>query len=453
MFGRSNDDTIMQHHPRIIGPQHEIRLQMNYSGTALEDAVEENPALGDNNEDDDFEPLPAISGLSLDDEIKRFEAAQRQLQQQQLLQQQQQLLLQQQQQVVEPSAPPVPQSETDAQQQLSPLYCSGSGGVTFAEEALLYSSNRTPEEVQHVCWYNRTELGAFKNERKEVVKALKRSNFDLSAVEQTGLYCLRGYEPYFSLEVNKAMKYQRTLVLSLVLQEQERQRAQSISGSGYWYDDVAMEQTVSPASEWARENALQLGRNDELEAFEEYAEYFREDAAATTKNCGSGGGSCNDGDFIGICEPALDVHETAAAAATVDNATTTTTQSQQQQDEDFYLQQQDSLAYYSAHNDHLANTIPDTTTTTTTPASLSSPEDEPEEEEPPQTLPAAASRNNASLLGKRKDVVEQPAFTSRPHVDEMPVDDEETDEIAERLDSALKLVAALKSYKSSSSSR
>ena len=440
MFGSRNDsnDTMMQHHPRI-GPQHEIRLQMNYSGTGLEDA--DDPAA-DGDHEDDFEPLPAISGLSLDDEIKRFEAAQRQLQQQQLLQQQQQqLLLQQQQpqQVVE-QAPPVPpqpqpqQPETDALLR-SPLYGSGSG-VTFAEEALLYSSNRTPEEVQHVCWYNRTELGAFKHERKEVVKALKRSNFDLGAVEQTGLYCLRGYEPYFSLEVNKAMKYQRTLVLSMVLQEQERQRAQSSSDGvvgGYWYDDVAMEQTVSPASEWARENALQLGRNDELEAFEEYAEYFREDAAATTKNCGSG--SCNnDDDFIDICEPALD--GTAAAIST-----TTTTPSQQQQDEDFYLQQQDSLAYYSAHNDHLAITLPDTTTTTTTtPASSpSSPEDEIEEEQP----------RNASLLGKRKDVVEQPAFTSRPHVDEMPAD-EETDEIAERLDCALKLVAALKSYKSSS---
>ena len=56
-------------------------------------------------------------------------------------------------------------------------------------------------------------------------------------------------------------------------------------------------------------------------------------------------------------------------------------------------------------------------------------------------------------MGKRKDVVEQPAFTSRPHVaEEGEEEEEETDEIAERLDSALKLVAALKSNLSGSGS-
>lgn len=137
--------------------------------------------------------------------------------------------------------------------------------VSFANEALLYGSDRTEEEVEGM-WYSRDELNEFKNERKEIVKVLKQTNFDLIKVEQSGRYCLRGYEPYFSLEVNKAMKYARSLVSSLVLAEQERQRRCGM------YDEEALRESSCCASQWARDNALQLGRNDEIEVFGEFEE-------------------------------------------------------------------------------------------------------------------------------------------------------------------------------------
>lgn len=189
------------------------------------------------------------SSISLDDQIKAYEAAQaalaerqqRFLRQHQLLQQQQRVMLRHTRQ-----------------------------SVHFAEEALLYSSDRTVEEVKRM-WYSRGELNVFKNERKHIVKILKTTNFDLVAIEQSGLYCLRGYEPYFSLEVNKAMKYSRTLVISLVLGEQDRQRA-----LGY-RDDDAMYRSCCGASQWARDNAVQLGLNDEFDVYSEYENFSNEE--------------------------------------------------------------------------------------------------------------------------------------------------------------------------------
>lgn len=371
----SNNDTLI-HPNRIVREKRDVRWQMNYNHNGNEDSYfdADDPAA-------DGEPMPSSESprLSLDDEIKLFES--------QFAQQARQMN-QQQQAPPQPAAPQGPD-------------------VSFAEEALLYSSDRSAEEVQHM-WYNREELNEFKNERKEVVRVLKKANFNLSKVEATGLYCLRGYEPYFSVEVNKAMKYARTLVLSLVLQEQERQQAE-----GIYYDAYAMEQAVAPASEWARENALQLGRNDEVEAFDEYSGYFRDD--------------CEPLDFNDSCGEALDYNCTKTVA-TVATATSSTSYSQ---DDDYRSMtsdpdENDSLAYYAAHNDHLA-TIPDP---------LSSSEQEQD--------------RAATLLGKRKDVVEQPPFSSRPHVQQHQQD---TDEIAERLDSALKLVAALKATSSTSMRR
>jgi hypothetical protein len=133
--------------------------------------------------------------------------------------------------------------------------------VRFADELLLYSSNRTYQDVD-CMWYTREELAEFKNERKNIVKVLKKANFNLAAVEQSGQYCLRGYEAYFSMEVNKAMKYSRTLVINVVATEQARQRKE-----GVYFDDEAMRSACSGSSQWALDNALLLGSNDEFDAY------------------------------------------------------------------------------------------------------------------------------------------------------------------------------------------
>lgn len=185
--------------------------------------------------DDPNDPAADLNcpALSLDDQIKAYEAMQ------------------------------AAQARHQHAQKISPL--AERAKVYFAEEALLYSNDRLLEEVK-LLWYSRDELAVFKNERKQIVKVLKKTNFDLVAVEESGQFCLRGYEAYFSMEVNKAMKYARTLVTSLVMDEQDRQRA-----LGY-LDDECMRLSCTDASQWARDNALQLGRNDEYEAYGDYDE-------------------------------------------------------------------------------------------------------------------------------------------------------------------------------------
>lgn len=192
-----------------------------------------------------------------DDAIKTFEAMQREQQQQQqsLLAYHHHYPQQQQQQFSRPLV--VSRSQQIRRRKLPKRVC-------FAEEALLYSSDRTLLEVKN-SWYNRDELNDFKAERKEIVRVLKRAHFDLARVEATGKYCLRGFEPYFSMQVNKAMKYARSLVTNLVLSEQERQR-----NHGIYYDPEAMRRACWHGSEWARENALHLGQNDEEEVYGEY---------------------------------------------------------------------------------------------------------------------------------------------------------------------------------------
>jgi hypothetical protein len=149
------------------------------------------------------------------------------------------------------------------QQQLQFSSISPRKEVGFADSALLYSSDRSHDEV-HRMWYSKDELAAFKNDRKVVVKALKRANFDVATVERSGKFCLRGYEAYFSLEVNKAMKDARTLVTSLVLTEQERQRRLGIR------DDEALRFACSSVSQWACDNALKLGDDDEVDVYGMY---------------------------------------------------------------------------------------------------------------------------------------------------------------------------------------
>ena len=144
--------------------------------------------------------------------------------------------------------------------------------IGFADSALLYSSDRTYDEVNRM-WYSKDELATFKNERKIVVKALKRANFNVAAVERSGKYCLRGYEAYFSLDVNKAMKDARTLVTSLVLTEQERQRSLGI------HDEEAIRFACSSVSQWACDNAAKLGENDEIDVYGMYDSEYSMDYA------------------------------------------------------------------------------------------------------------------------------------------------------------------------------
>jgi hypothetical protein len=153
------------------------------------------------------------------------------------------------------------------QQQLQLEQQSHRREVSFADSALLYSSDRTIDEVSRM-WYTKDELANFKNERKGIVKVLKRTNFDVAAVERSGKYCLRGYEAYFSLEVNKAMKDARSLALSLVLTEQDRQRALGIR------DVEAIRFACSAVSQWACDNAVKLGEDDEMDVYGIYDDAF-----------------------------------------------------------------------------------------------------------------------------------------------------------------------------------
>jgi hypothetical protein len=131
--------------------------------------------------------------------------------------------------------------------------------VSFAEDAFLYPSDRRIEDVQP-SWYTEKELAVFKKDRKGVVRVLKRSNFDTNAVDKKK-YCLRGYEPYFSMEMNKAVKYARETLYAMVFSEQQRQKMLNI------YEPEIIRDCSCNASEWARGNARELGVLDALESF------------------------------------------------------------------------------------------------------------------------------------------------------------------------------------------
>jgi len=102
--------------------------------------------------------------------------------------------------------------------------------VSFAEEALVYSSDWLEEEVQG-AWYTRNDLLRFKKDRKDTVKLLKHLDFDLGAIDHDQI-CLRGFEAYFSIEINKATKYARELVAMAVFAEQNRQRSVGVFDMG-----------------------------------------------------------------------------------------------------------------------------------------------------------------------------------------------------------------------------
>ena len=129
--------------------------------------------------------------------------------------------------------------------------------VSFADEALVYSSDWQEEEVQQ-AWYTKEDLNIFKKERKEIVRLLKRLNFNLDAIDHEQ-FCLRGFEAYFSVEINRATKYARELIATTVFAEQNRQRAAGISDIG------AIRRESMRASRWTLRNALELGSRDAAE--------------------------------------------------------------------------------------------------------------------------------------------------------------------------------------------
>lgn len=126
--------------------------------------------------------------------------------------------------------------------------------VTFAHEARLYRSTVTEDDVKS-SWYSKEELAEFKNERREMIRAMKKVNFDLSRINQDVL-CLRGYEPYFSLHMNRTTKCARKLVISIVALEQQRQRMNAT------FDPESIRTRCCKASQWAREMAMELGNTD-----------------------------------------------------------------------------------------------------------------------------------------------------------------------------------------------
>lgn len=99
------------------------------------------------------------------------------------------------------------------------------------------------------------ELAVFKGERKDLIRELKRVNFDLDQIDRS-VFHLRGLEPYLSVKYNKYMQKKRSSVLQTVLLEQKVQKGHGIK------DADALRVSCCQASAWARERAADLGRRD-----------------------------------------------------------------------------------------------------------------------------------------------------------------------------------------------
>jgi hypothetical protein len=104
--------------------------------------------------------------------------------------------------------------------------------VSFAEDALLYSGDVTAEEAIR-GWYTVGDYQGFKKDLKEAIRMIKKNGFNIDNIESAG-QCLRGFEPYFSLEINRGIKHARATALRNVLREQQRQIQLGI------HDDEAM---------------------------------------------------------------------------------------------------------------------------------------------------------------------------------------------------------------------
>jgi len=99
------------------------------------------------------------------------------------------------------------------------------------------------------------ELAEFKGERKNLIRELKRVDFDLDKIDRNK-YHLRGLEPYLSVKYNKYMQKKREAVLQTVMLEQKTQMKE-----GKW-DPESLRIACCEASAWARERAADLGRRD-----------------------------------------------------------------------------------------------------------------------------------------------------------------------------------------------
>lgn len=86
--------------------------------------------------------------------------------------------------------------------------------VSFAEDALLYASTRTPDEVKHT-WYTAAEYAVFKRERKQTVRMLK--TVTISDIEASSDYSFRGFEVYSSIATNKQVQAARQTAKDCVL--------------------------------------------------------------------------------------------------------------------------------------------------------------------------------------------------------------------------------------------
>ena len=129
--------------------------------------------------------------------------------------------------------------------------------VAFAEDALLYSSTVQIEDVKR-GWYNEEDYKSFKKDRKDAVRLIKKNGFRIDNIELAG-NCLRGFECYFSLEINRAMKHARETSIRNVLKEQYRQSQLGI------VDDDLLSAEYAKATTWICANALQLAANDAAE--------------------------------------------------------------------------------------------------------------------------------------------------------------------------------------------
>eukprot|EP00538_Stauroneis_constricta_P006795 CAMPEP_0119553628 /NCGR_PEP_ID=MMETSP1352-20130426/6337_1 /TAXON_ID=265584 /ORGANISM="Stauroneis constricta, Strain CCMP1120" /LENGTH=406 /DNA_ID=CAMNT_0007600073 /DNA_START=262 /DNA_END=1478 /DNA_ORIENTATION=+ len=154
--------------------------------------------------------------------------------------------------------------------------------VTFATEAIAHRHPLSLEEANS-CWYTRTELAAFKFDRKETVRALKKVNFDASRID-LHQYCLRGYEAYSSIAFNKFLQKQRLLVTQSTMMEQERQRQlfvhMILADQQQPYQDIQQIERTLPyviidverlrhvslgCTEWAKQRAVEMALQDALE--------------------------------------------------------------------------------------------------------------------------------------------------------------------------------------------
>lgn len=140
--------------------------------------------------------------------------------------------------------------------------------VTFAPVTEIRGTHWNQEDVDQ-GWYTKDELAVFKEERKALVKTLKKVRFDLSRIDQS-VHCLRGYEAYFSIKANKEYKQKRQMVWGAVLQEQARQRYMGRK------DGLMMQLVSAHATQWARDTATELGMQDAQVALSIFLEYIQE---------------------------------------------------------------------------------------------------------------------------------------------------------------------------------